>query len=136
MNPRTVFTKTADIGSLRVGWLRSSQRRSLHEVNSHSETNLPTNILTKLSAAVVACGFGASMMVQAGTHDHSGQSTRYAQRRRMRSTNIFLRPRGTFILSIRTLSPKRNRALPHKCTVKYYETTATLSAGCVVFLTK
>jgi uncharacterized protein (DUF305 family) len=33
------------------------------------------NILTKLSAAVVACGFGASMMVQAGTHDHSGQST-------------------------------------------------------------
>lgn len=69
MNPRTVFTKTADIGSLRVGWLRSSgQRRSLHEVNSHSETNLPTNILTKLSAAIVACGFGASMMVQAGTH--------------------------------------------------------------------
>jgi uncharacterized protein (DUF305 family) len=33
------------------------------------------NILTKLSAAVVACGFGATMMVQAGTHDHSGQST-------------------------------------------------------------
>ena len=33
------------------------------------------NILTKLSVAVVACGFGASMMVQGGTHDHSGQST-------------------------------------------------------------
>src|ERR1700747_765273 len=33
------------------------------------------NILTKLSAAVVACSFGASMMVQAGTHDHSAQST-------------------------------------------------------------
>jgi hypothetical protein len=41
----------------------------------HSETNLPTNVLTKLAAAVVACGFGASMMVQAGTHDHSGQLT-------------------------------------------------------------
>ena len=75
MIPRTVFTKAADIGSLGSGWLRSSQRRSLHEVNSHSETNLHMNILTKLSAAVVACGFGASMMVQAGTHDHSGQST-------------------------------------------------------------
>src|SRR4029077_21138872 len=57
------------------GWLRSSQRRSLHEVNSHSETNLPMNILTKLSAAVVAFGFGGSMMVQSGTHDHSGQLT-------------------------------------------------------------
>jgi uncharacterized protein (DUF305 family) len=33
------------------------------------------NILTKLSAAVVACGFGASIVVQAGTHDQSGQST-------------------------------------------------------------
>jgi hypothetical protein len=30
----------------------------------------------------------------------------------------------------------RERALPHKCIAKYYETTATLPAGCVVFLTK
>jgi DUF305 family protein family protein len=75
MNPRTVFTKAADIGSLGVGWLRSSQRRSLHEVNSRSETNIPMNFLTKLWAAFVACGFGASMIVQAGTYDHSSQST-------------------------------------------------------------
>jgi len=32
------------------------------------------NILTKLSAAVVACGFAASL-VQAGTHDQGGLST-------------------------------------------------------------
>jgi uncharacterized protein (DUF305 family) len=34
------------------------------------------NILTKLSAAVVACGFAASITVQAGTHDPgTGPST-------------------------------------------------------------
>src|SRR5947208_11400438 len=37
------------------------------------ETNLTVKILTKLLVTVVACSFVASAIVQAGTHDHSGQ---------------------------------------------------------------
>jgi len=62
------------MGSLGSGWLRSSQRRSLHDFNAVAKQTFLMNILTKLSAAVVACGF-ASSLVQAGTHDQGGLST-------------------------------------------------------------